>query len=203
MTMRVAGSLWSVPAEGRAREAERLATAGLDVWHWDRADGSLGPAGGFTAGEARMLAEATGVASEAHLMLEDPRSELDEWTAFAELVVVHVESPHWRESVDRILASGRRAGVAISPQSAVPADLDHRLAVLVMTVAPGNAGTGFLSDRLSLLDQLGDQPLRGIDGSVDADRRQQAQRHGANWIVSGTALTSSADPHAWLLSARR
>jgi ribulose-phosphate 3-epimerase len=198
VTLRIAGSLWSVPAESVRSTAAGLAESGLTVWHWDRADGTLGPAGGFSAETAREIAEATGIRSEAHLMLADPRDELDAWTAFAELVVVHVESPHWGEAVDRIRESGVRAGVAISPGSAVPDGLAHDLAVLVMTVEPGNAGTGFLADRLSLLGHVADHPLRGIDGSVDLARGRTARDLGANWIVSGTALTGATDPRAWL-----
>nr|WP_241740201.1 MULTISPECIES: hypothetical protein [Microbacterium] len=198
--MRIGGSLWSVPPKHVRSEAVRLAEAGLQVWHWDRADGTMGPAGGFTADFAHDIAQATGVRSEAHLMLADPRSELDAWTAFCELVVVHIESPHWRESIERIALSGARGGVAISPGSALPADLPHDIAVLVMTVAPGNAGTSFLEDRLSLLDGVVGHPLRGIDGSVNHRRGQAARAHSANWIVSGTALTSAEDPRAWLAS---
>lgn len=202
MTTRIAGSLWSVRAEHLAREAARLVDAGLEVWHWDRADGTLGPAGGFHANEARALAEATGIASEAHLMLADPLAELDEWIAFAELVVVHAESPLWREAVDRIIDAGRRAGVAVSPSSGLPVGLDPGLAVLVMTVAPGHAGGGFLEGRLDVLADTGSHALRGVDGSVDHRRAVRAREHGANWIVSGTALTSAPDPRAWLDSVR-
>lgn len=95
-------------------------------------------------------------------------------------------------------ASARR--VAVSPGSVVPDDLDDDLAVLVMTVAPGNAGTGFLDDRLPLLEDLARHPLRGIDGSVNLDRARSARSHGANWMVSGTALTSASDPRSWLAS---
>lgn len=198
MSLRIAGSLWSVPAENRSSEASRLVAAGLDVWHWDRADGTLGRAGGFSAQAAREIATATGIRSEAHLMLADPRAEIDEWTAFAELVIVHLESPHWRESVDHIRAAGVQAGVAVGPGSALPDDLDKDLAVLVMTVAPGQAGTGFLPHRLAVLGQATDHPLRGVDGSVDLEHGRSAQDHGANWLVSGTALTSADDPHGWL-----
>lgn len=196
--MRIAGSLWSVAAADVRDEADRLVAAGLKVWHWDHADGSLGPAGGFSAAAAREIAEATGIRSEAHLMLADPRPELDEWLAFAELVVVHVESPYWREAVDRVREAGRRAGIAVSPGSAVPPDLADDLAVLVMTVAPGQAGTGFLQERLPALEDVARQPLRGIDGSVDLERAASARAYGANWLVSGTALTSAPDPRAWL-----
>lgn len=205
MTLRIAGSLWSVPRSDLRAEAERLVAAGLRVWHWDRADGSLGPAGGFSAAQAAEIGAATGIRSEAHLMLTDPRPELAAWTAFAELVVVHAESPHWRESVDMIRTHGANAGVAVSPASTIPEDLGEDLAVLIMTVAPGNAGAGFLADRLALLHELSSHPLRGVDGSVDLDRGREALSLGANWLVSGTALTNAGDPGSWMgcLSAGR
>ncbi|MFK4760097.1 hypothetical protein ACI3KS_04090 [Microbacterium sp. ZW T5_45] len=200
--MRVAGSLWSVPPAKVRSEASRLVTAGLGVWHWDRADGSLGPAGGFTARDAHEITASTGARSEAHLMLADPRPELDDWLAFSELVIVHVESTYWRESVDHIRTSGARAGIAIGPDSELPQGLDADLAVLIMTVAPGNAGTGFRTDRLPLLELARRQPLRGVDGSVDGERSRSARAHGANWVVSGTALTTAKDPSAWLNALR-
>ena len=198
MTVRIAGSLWSVPRSDIRTEADRLVAAGLRVWHWDRADGSLGPAGGFSAAEAGEISAATGIRSEAHLMLADPRPELDAWTEFAELVVVHVESAHWRQSLDMIRARGARAGIAISPASTLPEDLDADVAVLVMTVAPGNAGAGFLAQQLTLLPRISHHPLRGVDGSVDLDRGREARSLGANWLVSGTALTTAADPGSWM-----
>ena len=203
MTIRIAGSLWSVPPERVLGEADRLVNAGLDIWHWDRSDGTVGPAGGFTAVAAREIAEATGIRSEAHLMLTDPRPEIEAWAAFSELIIVHIESPVWRDSISQIVAHGLRAGVAISPDSAVPTALPDDLAVLVMTVTPGNAGANFLDDRLLLLDDLVKHPLRGIDGSVNHERAQAAQSHNANWIISGTALTSAKNPGAWLSTLRK
>lgn len=196
--MRVAGSLWSVPSLELDGEARRLAGAGLQVWHWDCADGTIDPPGGFTADIARRLAVSTHLRSEAHLMLADPRPQILEWTEFCELIVVHVESPYWRESIEAIRSTGRRAGVAISPATVLPADLDHSLAVLVMTVAPGHAGSEFRADRLEVLDHTADHQLRGVDGSIDAERAGAARDFGANWIVSGTALSRAQDPRAWL-----
>lgn len=198
MSTRVAGSLWSVPAPEVRSEAARLAAAGLEVWHWDRADGSLGPEGGFSPDVARGIADETGVRSEAHLMLVDPRLELDEWLSFCELVVVHIESPHWREAVERILEANVGAGIAVGPETGLPPDLNEELAVLIMTVAPGNAGSGFLRHRLPLLDDAAHHSLRGVDGSVDKPWGRAARTHGANWMVSGTALISAADPRSWL-----
>ncbi|MDZ8274789.1 hypothetical protein R2Q81_02385 [Microbacterium aquimaris] len=202
MSVRVAGSLWSVATGELSAEADRLAAAGLSVWHWDRADGSFGPAGGFSSETARELTRRTGLAAEAHLMLADPLPEIEEWAAFCEVIVVHAESRVWREAHDRIRKWGVRPGLAISPTDEVPSDLGADVAVLVMTVAPGEAGSGFLEHRLPLLGAVSALPLRGVDGSVDAERGMRALSRGANWLVSGTALTRAPDPDAWLRTVR-
>lgn len=199
MSIRIAGSLWSVPPDERDAQSERLSSAGLDLWHWDSSDGTIGPAGGFTAGNAERIAVSTGARSEAHLMLADPRPAIAAWARFAELIVVHAESPHWRESVDQIRSAGAQPGVALSPDfPAQDIDLEPDLAILLMTVAPGNAGSLFLEARLSELDRYKHHVLRGVDGSVNLERSQAAVAEGANWIVSGTALTIAPDPTRWL-----
>ncbi|GAA1954290.1 beta/alpha barrel domain-containing protein [Microbacterium aquimaris] len=202
MSVRVAGSLWSVPTAELGVEADRLAAAGLSVWHWDRADGSLGPSGGFSPETARELTRRTGLTAEAHLMLADPLPEIEEWATFCDVIVVHAESPVWREAHDRIRERGVRPGLAISPDDEVPPELEADVAVLVMTVSPGKAGSGFLEHRLPVLSTLEAHPLRGVDGSVDGERGMRARRHGANWLVSGTALTSATDPGQWLGTLR-
>ncbi|QNN48945.1 hypothetical protein H9L10_11805 [Phycicoccus endophyticus] len=111
----VAGSLWSVPAADRPPALERLGAAGLRRLHWDRSDGRFAAAGGFTAAEALTLTEATGMAAEAHLMVTDPVAEVDPWTEFCDLVVVHAEAPGWQQALERVLGRGCRPGLAISP----------------------------------------------------------------------------------------
>lgn len=201
MTIRVAGSLWSVPYEQLRETAERLVTAGLQVWHWDRADGTVGPPGGFSARTARELTASTRIRAEAHLMLIDPLREIDAWAAFCELIVVHSRSPRWQEAHARIRANGVQPGLAISPDEPIPQDLAPDVAVLIMTVSPGHAGACFLAHRLALLGDIPRHPLRGVDGSVDLERGLRARSHGANWLISGTALTSTADPAQWLSRA--
>ncbi len=200
-SIRLAGSLWSVAPDDLEREASRLAHAGLRVWHWDRADGTLGVAGGFMASEAHRLAEATGLASEAHLMLADPLDELDDWLAFCERVVVHVEARGWREALDRIVASGREGAVAISPGTALAGvDVPPSVSVLVMSVHPGQGGGAFLDDTTQRISTLAPSNSVGVDGGVTIDRARESWAAGARWIVSGTALISAVPPQSWVQS---
>lgn len=195
---RVAASLWSVPPHDLEREALRLAAAGLRTWHWDRADGTLGPAGGFEPARARELAELTGLASEAHLMLADPLPELPAWLEFCELVVVHAEVDAVDEAVRVIRAAGRTPAVAFAPATDPGSRRDDAdVAALVMSVEPGHGGGAFLPASLDRIAALAaDRPLVGVDGGVTAALARDCRAAGAGWIVSGTALL--ADPAAFL-----
>lgn len=196
--IRVAASLWSVPRADLEREATRLAAAGLRSWHWDRADGSMGAAGGFTAAEALSLAELSGLSSEAHLMLANPLDELDEWLAFCDRVVVHLESHDVEVALTRTVAAGRRAAVAYSPGWPLGGHPPHADAdALVMSVIPGHGGGAFLPGSLERIAELAARyPSVGVDGGVTASLAADAITAGATWIVSGTALL--ADPRAFL-----
>lgn len=193
--MIVAGSLWSVAAGDLIAEASRLTAAGLKRWHWDAADGSLGPSGGFRPALAYDIAQRTGCASEAHLMTLAPLDELDLWLAFCERVSVHPESPDAFAAVERIEAAGRRACLAYAPGSATdqhPPALD----ALVMSVRPGHGGSVFQAEALHRIAELAPRAAAvGVDGGVGADEANAATAAGATWIVSGTALLT--DPAAF------
>lgn len=194
---RVSASLWSVAPEYLELEARRLAAAGLESWHWDRADGSLGPAGGFSAAQARALAELTGLESEAHLMLLDPLSELDEWLDFCSIVVVHAASPVAAEALERVAAAGVRGALAFSPRDPLGMHSADGIDALVMSVEPGHGGSAFLPGALDRVRELSTRhDAVGVDGGVTAERARDARAAGASWIVSGTALL--ADPTAFL-----
>lgn len=199
----VAASLWSVPDSERDATAERLAAAGLRRWHWDVSDGVFAAPGGFDPTRAAELGARTGLPGEAHLMVTDPLPAVDPWTEVCDLVVVPVESHCWGEAVRRVLRRGCRAGVAISPDTPVAAvrDLPGDVAVLVMSIAPGEAGARFRTATLDRLATLRGRPALGVDGGVGLAQARACAEHGATWVVSGTALCGARDPGAWLRAA--
>lgn len=186
----IAGSLWSVPADEQLEAAERLRDAGLRRLHWDITDGRFAKPGGFSAGEALRLTEATGLAAEAHIMAVDPLREIDAWTEFCDLIVVHAESDEWAKAVDRIASRGCLPGLAISPHTpvtVVPADM----AALCMSITPGNAGSAFnetVLTKVSALRKASPGRRIGLDGGVQCRHVQNAERAGVNWLVVGTDL---------------
>jgi len=192
---RVTASLWSVPRARVDAEAARIAGTGIHAWHWDHADGTLGPAGGFSADDARRIADATGVASEAHLLMEDPRTAVAQWAPFCELVVVHRESPHWREAVRLVVEHGAQAAVALSPGTPIVRDELGGLGALVMSVEPGHAGGAYDEGCPERVAALAGHGLVGVDGSLTPARAAELVAHGATWLVSGTSLVAA--PEHW------
>lgn len=201
--MRVSASLWSAPAASIEQEAMRLAAAGLRSWHWDRSDGSMAAAGGFVPDQARRITRMTGLAAEAHLMMEQPLPELDQWIEFCDLIAVHAESPEWRAAVARIQEHGLVAAVAISPGSNLTAlDIPVGAFVLVMSITPGNAGEQFRSGTAEKVGRFASRTAVGVDGGLTMRRALECREAGATWLVSGTSLLGAADPEAWLSSVR-
>jgi ribulose-phosphate 3-epimerase len=199
---RVAASFWSTPRDRVAAEADRLARAGLRTVHWDHTDGRYAAAGGFTAAEAAAVTAGSGLGAEAHLMVEEPLNEVDRWTDFCELVVVHAGTRDWRAALDRVRARGARAGVALSPGVEAP-EVEPGTDVLVMSITPGEAGSTFQVDALTIVGQVtGPGHAVGLDGGVTRAIVPRALHAGATWLVSGTDLVASEDPHGWLAAAR-
>jgi ribulose-phosphate 3-epimerase len=186
----IAGSLWSVPPNQQLEAAQRLQAAGLRRLHWDMTDGHFTSPGGFTASRALELTQATGLAAEAHIMAEHPLHEIDSWTEFCDLIVIHAESHEWPKTVDRITARGCTPGLAIAPgtpANVVPADI----AVLCMSITPGTAGSAFNGSVLSKVSALREQsPSQriGLDGGIQHRHVEGAVQAGANWLVVGTDL---------------
>lgn len=196
----VSGSLWSVAEDLQVEAALRLRTAGLRRLHWDMTDGHFANVGGFTAAEALAITERTGLIAEAHIMAERPVKEVDAWTDFCELIIVHAESNNWKESLDRIAQRGCLPGLAISPNTPVtivPADI----AVLCMSITPGTAGSAFQLSALAKVTSLRETSATrqiGLDGGVQRRHVERAIQAGASWVVVGTDLFTGDGEGRWV-----
>lgn len=194
----VAASLWSVPAADQLDTVIRLREAGVRRLHWDTTDGRFAAVGGFSPARAAELAVASGMTAEAHIMAEHSAQDVDAWTEFCDLVIVHAESADWHSAVNRIEQRGCQPGLALSPQTSstvVPGDM----ATLCMAIVPGAAGSAFDEDVLRKVAELrADAPTRriGIDGGVQRRHAERAADAGADWFVVGTDLVFGGEA-AW------
>jgi ribulose-phosphate 3-epimerase len=147
---------------------------------------------------------AASVPYHSHLMISRP---LEYAKAFADagsdLVIFHLEADDdTDEVIAAIRATGRKAGLAINPETPAEAAmpfLDRIDMLLVMTVNPGWGGQPFMAEVLPKLRALRgeaedrglDLPI-GVDGGVNLETIGPAYRAGGDVLVAGKALY--ADP---------
>ncbi len=214
--LRIAPSILAADFARLGAEVEAVTNAGADFIHIDVMDGHFTP--NLTIGPAVVAAirPATKLPFDVHLMLSpaDPFIE-----AFAEaganILTVHPEAgPHLHRTLQRIKATGAKAGAALNP--ATPASvlepvLEELDLVLVMSVNPGFGGQKFISSQLKkiealreLINRSGKDIMLEVDGGVDPQTAPQAIAAGADVLVAGSAVfRGGADNYAANIRALR
>jgi ribulose-phosphate 3-epimerase len=184
---------------------------GKAAWaHVDVMDGAFCPQ--LTVGPAFVAAVAsTGIAVDAHLMVEEPRRMLaDVAAAGAAVITVHAEATrHLHRTMTEMtaLAGPERSfirGVALNPGTpvcAVEPVLGLADLVLVLAVSPGWSGQApapgtaqRVRDVRELARRAGTEVLVGVDGGVTIANAAEVASWGIDVIVSGSAIFDRVDP---------
>ena len=176
------------------KEAE---TAGAKYLHLDVMDGIFVPNISFGLPVIESLRKYTDIVFDVHLMITEPERYIDRFIdAGADIVTFHVEATDKPlECIDIIHSRGKKAGIAISPNT--PADavypyIDKVDMVLCMTVEPGYGGQKYMSDMESKIAKLrqkcGEMMDIEVDGGIGAQNIMAPINAGANVIVAGTAV---------------
>jgi ribulose-phosphate 3-epimerase len=143
---------------------------------------------------------------DVHLMIVEPGRYVEAFCkAGASTISVHVEAcPHLHRNIEQIKALGCKAGVAINPHTSI-AELENVIAdidlVCVMSVNPGFGGQKFIRhtfDKVKSLKKMivasGSKALIEIDGGVNMDNAKPLIESGADVLVAGNFVFSSANP---------
>lgn len=172
--------------------------------HLDVMDGHFVP--NLTIGPkiARDLRSYSSIPLDAHLMVTNPDGLIDPFiNAGVEALTVHVEACfHLHRTIDRIKKQGVLAGVALNP--ATPIYLLEEIIpcidlILVMSVNPGFGGQSFIRSTLDkikrlkhLLKQKGrEEVIISVDGGIKLHNAQAIIEHGANLLITGSAIFSN------------
>src|ERR1700694_1604143 len=175
LTLQVVPSMLDVDQARLADELADLEAAGADRVQWDIMDGSFVPRITHGADPIKAVRKASGLAFEAHLMVDRPEAQ----------------------------RPGLREGGAITPATpltAVADVLDLVDDLLVMTVNPGRGGQKFITSMLAKLSDarglIDDEKLvidLEVDGGVSAETAPMAGEAGANLLVAGSAVNRHAE----------
>jgi ribulose-phosphate 3-epimerase len=145
---------------------------------------------------------------DVHLMIEEPEKYAEAFKqAGADILTVHYEACiHLHRNIQQIKGLGMKAGVALNPHTPIHLlenvinDID---VVLVMSVNPGFGGQHFIPQTLKKLSELREMikaanahALIEVDGGITLDNAPDIINAGANVLVAGSTVFSSADPAA-------
>jgi ribulose-phosphate 3-epimerase len=180
------------------RQAEKF----TDYVQFDIMDGDFVPSRSVSC--AQIAALKTRLKWEAHLMVRHPEDCLDDFQkAGAWKTVFHYEAtPEPEEIIRKIKTFGRKAGLAINPETpiaAITSLVDKVDSVLFLSVNPGFYGARFIPEVLEKIigfRKLYPEIETGIDGGVKESNISQIAGTGVDVIFVGSAIFLQPDPAA-------
>jgi ribulose-phosphate 3-epimerase len=199
----IAPSILSADFSKLGEEIRAVETAGADWIHVDVMDGHFVP--NITIGPlvVEAVKRSTPLPIDVHLMIENADNYIPAFAgAGATHISVQVEACiHLHRTVQRIKASGAKAGVALNPSTPLESlawileDADY---VLVMSVNPGFGGQTFIPSSISkikalrkLIEGRGLSVLIEVDGGINESTIAEVAAAGADILVAGSAIFGS------------
>lgn len=209
--MFIAPSILTADFNQLATEIESVKSA--DFLHLDVMDGHFVPNISFGSHVLSGLKKISKVPLDTHLMLSNPLHYIDQFVEIgSSYITVHVEANKVQESINRIKASGIKAGITLKPKTKVETlypYLDQVDLVLIMSVEPGFGGQKFMVDQLEKVKTLvelrktyGYHYMIEIDGGINGDTAKLAKAAGVDIAVVGSFIFNAEDREAVIGSLR-
>jgi len=145
----------------------------------------------------------TNVKIEAHLMVQEPEKEFDQWLKVVDRIIVHFESKITnrelgiRKLIEKAYKNKKGIGLALNPEThyAVTTpflkDLDL---VLLMAVQPGWGGQqlkGWVLEKAEALRKIWPKGNIEVDGGVNDENATKVIDSGVNLLCAGTYIYRS------------
>lgn len=205
-TKLIAPSLLSADFGNLQRDIEMLNQSQADWIHVDVMDGRFVPNISFGFPVMKTVKQYAQKFVDVHLMIVEPEKYVEEFVdAGADLVSVQYEAClHLHRTIKLIQEKGAKAGVVLNPSTPVLMleDIISEVdLVLLMSVNPGFGGQQFIENTYKKIAETKDLILNNnstalieVDGGVNLENAARLFDAGADVLVAGNAIFSTADP---------
>jgi ribulose-phosphate 3-epimerase len=202
----VAPSLLSADFSNLGRDIELINQSEADWFHLDVMDGVFVPNISFGMPVIKAIHKIAKKPLDVHLMIVQPERYFEVFRDLgAAYLSIHYEAvTHLNRAVHQIRELGMKAGVVLNPHTPVSVleeiitDVDL---VLLMSVNPGFGGQKFIEATYNkiaklkkLITEKNSSALIEVDGGVDLQNAGKLILAGADVLVAGNTVFSSANP---------
>jgi len=202
----IAPSILAADFANLEREIKMINESEADWIHVDIMDGVFVPNISMGVPVVEAMNRHAKKPMDVHLMIVNPEKYVEAFhKAGAAVISVHIEAcPHLHRNIQQIKALGIKAGVAVNPHTSIEllkdsiSDIDL---VCLMSVNPGFGGQKFIENTYQkvkelrqLINQRQSSALIEIDGGVNEYNAKPLLEAGANVLVAGNFVFSSANP---------
>lgn len=202
----IAPSLLSADFLNLGRDCKMLDESEADYFHLDVMDGRFVPNISYGMSIIKQIRKTTKKFFDVHLMILEPEKYAEAFRdAGADGLTVHIEAcPHLHRNLQQIHSLGMKTGVAINPHTPVSSlrDIIQNVDLaLVMSVNPGFGAQSFIPHSLEKIRELKKLITDShantkieVDGGIYPDNAHAIVQAGADVLVAGNAVFSSANP---------